>query len=146
MLDYDEYERRCEKIRKANDKLISLFQNSLIAEGLSEKTVKRHVGNAKFYINDYLLRTAPRPMKCGIREIGSFLGYYAIRTCLCSSPYELKSVAAGIKKFYKCMAENGKIENRDYDDLCMAIKWAMPYWIEDCIQFRDPSQPSPFIC
>lgn len=142
--EYEKYEAKCEKIREDNNELILLFRKQLVEDGLSERTIERHIGNIEFYINDYLLRSDAYPMEYGTSEISLFLGYYAIRTCLCSSAYELKAVAASIKKFYKCMLENGKIKNANYYVLCSTIKTEMPEWVAACKQFNDPKRPSPF--
>ena len=54
--DYEKYEQECERIRTTNDKLLELFEKDLSDSGLSIKTINRHLANADFYINDFLLR------------------------------------------------------------------------------------------
>lgn len=51
--DIEDYEREREKIRDANEELLELFETDLA--GLSEKTIRRHIGNVDFYLNKYLL-------------------------------------------------------------------------------------------
>ena len=53
-----------------------------------------------------------------------------------STPGTIKSTAASIKKFYKCMLEHGKIEKADYEFLCREIKEGMPIWQEDCAVYN----------
>ena len=52
--DIENYEEECKKIRTENAKLLELFATDL--DGLSEKTIQRHLRNVDFYINTYLLR------------------------------------------------------------------------------------------
>ena len=144
MFDYEEYERECDKIRQTNEELLTLFEEELQDSGLSAKTVRRHLSNAEFYINEYLLREEPRPMEDGITELDMFLGFFFIRKCMWSTPGTIKSTAASIKKFYKCMLNHGKISKDDYAYLCDYIKENMEQWQTDCAVYNDPDAPNPF--
>lgn len=144
MFDYEEYERECDKIRQTNEELLALFEEELQDSGLSAKTVRRHLSNADFYINEYLLREEPRPMEDGITELDMFLGFFFIRKCMWSTPGTIKSTAASIKKFYKCMLNHGKISKDDYAYLCDDIKENMEQWQTDCAVYNDPDAPNPF--
>ena len=144
MFDYEEYERECDKIRQTNEELLALFEEELQDSGLSAKTVRRHLSNAEFYINEYLLREEPRPMEDGITEQSVFLGFFFIRKCMWSTPGTIKSTAASIKKFYKCMLNHGKISKDDYAYLCDDIKENMEQWQTDCAVYNDPDAPNPF--
>ena len=144
MFDYEEYERECDKIRQTNEELLTLFEEELQDSGLSAKTVRRHLSNAEFYINEYLLREEPRPMEDGITELDMFLGFFFIRKCMWSTPGTIESTAASIKKFYKCMLNHGKISKDDYAYLCDDIKENMEQWQTDCAVYNDPDAPNPF--
>ena len=144
MFDYEEYERECDKIRQTNEELLVLFEEELQNSGLSAKTVRRHLSNADFYINEYLLREEPRPMEDGITELDMFLGFFFIRKCMWSTPGTIKSTATSIKKFYKCMLNHGKISKDDYAYLCDDIKENMEQWQTDCAVYNDPDAPNPF--
>ena len=144
MFDYEEYERECDKIRQTNEELLALFEEELQDSGLSAKTVRRHLSNADFYINEYLLREEPRPMEDGITELDMFLGFFFIRKCMWSTPGTIKSTATSIKKFYKCMLNHGKISKDDYAYLCDDIKENMEQWQTDCAVYNDPDAPNPF--
>ncbi|TRU93769.1 MAG: site-specific recombinase like protein [Microcystis wesenbergii Mw_QC_S_20081001_S30D] len=46
MNDYEKYEAACKKIRRANQKLLTVFESWLKkSSGLSEKTIKNHLAN-----------------------------------------------------------------------------------------------------
>jgi len=42
---------------------------------------------------------------------------------------QIKANAASIKKFYKCMLENGIVEKEDYSHLCEDIQDGMDEWL-----------------
>ena len=139
----DEYERECEEVRKVNEKLLELFEEDL--SGLSNKTVRKHVENVDFYINEFLLYEEPLSFEHGITKVDDFLGNFFIRKCMWSTPGTIKTTAASIKKFYKSMLDHGKIAKKDYTYLCDMIKSGMPIWQEDCAQFNNPDQVNPFM-
>lgn len=144
MFDYEKYEKECEKIRAINNELLDVFENDLTAAGLSSKTIRSHLSNVDFYINEYLLREDAHPMEDGVGTIDDFLGYFFIRKCMWSTPSTIKGTAASIKKFYKCMLDHGKIEKNKYDELCSEIKEGMPQWQSDCAMYNDPDADDPF--
>ncbi|MBD5466157.1 MAG: recombinase [Lachnospiraceae bacterium] len=144
MFDYEKYEEECVKIRKSNAELLTLFEADLTTKGLSQKTVRSHLSNVDFYVNEYLLREEPRPMENGVSMIDMFLGYFFIRKCTWSTPQTIKGTAASIKKFYKCMLDHGRIPKIDYDFLCSEIRDNMEQWQADCAMYNDPCAENPF--
>ena len=48
-----------------------------------------------------------------------------------STPSTVKTTATSLKKFYKSMAEHGKIEKKYYDHVCHDIK-------ESCESYNNP--------
>lgn len=76
-------------------------------------------------------------MTSGVEEIGSYLGDFFIRKCMWSTPYTIKTTAASIKKFYKCMLEHEKIDKEDYEELCYTIKYDIEDWQRDCDAFNN---------
>ena len=144
MFNYEQYEKECNRIREENEEYLSLFEADLKKSGLSSKTINRHLSNVYFYINEYILREEPRPMSDGTDMLDMFLGYFFIRKCMWSTPGTIKSTAASIKKFYKCMVDNGKVDVSDYEYLCSEIKENMEQWQTDCAVFNDPDAPNPF--
>jgi hypothetical protein len=133
---YKTYERKCEKLKKDNAAYLDTFRKSLEAAGLSKKTVNRHCDNADFYLNDFLLRYEPCPMQDGCVMAGSFLGDFLIRKCLWSTPASIKDNAASLKKFYKCMLAEGRIDADDYRCFLDVIKDEMEDWLDECEAFN----------
>ncbi len=139
MDDYEQYEADCKKIRKTNSKLLHDFGNWLEASKLKEKTIGMHIGNVDFYINHFLLYDEAIKAKDGALEIGMFLGYWFIKKAMWSSPAQIKSNAASLKKFYTFLFENKLIKKKNLDDLKTKIKEDMPEWIATMHRYDDIS-------
>ena len=61
-----------------------------------------------------------------------------------STPSTIKSTAASIKKFYKCMLDHEKIKKVEFDYLRSEIKENMEQWQADCAMYNDPDAENPF--
>ena len=140
-MNYETYEKKCKEITKENNQLLNLFEKELVESGLKSKTIQNHISNVNFYINTYLLREDALSMEYGTQKIDDFLGYFFIRKCAWSTPASIKSTAASIKKFYKCMLKHEKISKEDYEDLCETIKFNMEFWQDDCESYNNGYPP-----
>ena len=143
-MDYDQYLEECKKIKERNYLLLDLFKDDLIQSGLKDKTISRHLSNVEFYINEFLLYRDAYPMEEELNMLDDYLGDFYIRKCLWSTPGNIKSTAASIKKFYKSMLAHGEIDKAGYHDLCSLIKDSMEVWQTDCVIYNDPESPNPF--
>ncbi len=135
-MEYQVYEKECNQIREINEGLLELFEKDMVAQGLSERTIRRHISNADSYINDFLLYYDIHPMEDGLHMVSGYLGDFFIRKDLSSTPDTIKTAAASIKKFYQCMLEHGKIKKEDYDYLRWEIHDEMELWQEECAAFN----------
>lgn len=79
--DYEEYEEKCKKIREENGRLLECFEESL--QNLKSQTIKKHLGNVDFYINEYLLYEDALSFEEGVWKIDDFLGYFFVKKCMC---------------------------------------------------------------
>src|SRR5690554_4763778 len=137
-MTYEEYERLCKLQQDKNDEYLGVFEKDLMASGLRQKTITKHLNNVDFYINTYLLREEPLEMTAGCGyKIDMFLGYFFIHKCMWSTPDTIKTTAASIKKFYKSMNEHGYISKDRYKDLCDVIKENMEIRQGDCEAFNN---------
>lgn len=118
-MDYLDFSEQNED---TNHDYLILFQEDLENAGLKQKTIYNHLSNVDLFINDFLGYRMNVTMEEGVTMLGDFLGDYFIRKCMWSSPSTVKTTAASLKKFYKSMAEHGKIEKKDYDYVCRDIK------------------------
>ena len=135
--DYDKYENECNKIRQDNIQLLDNFGAWLREKQLTEDTIKKHVNNIEFYINQFLLYEEAIEAKDGASEIGMFLGDWFIRKAMWSSETQIKSNAASLKKFYIFMCEKGQTAQEDLDDLNDDIEDEMPDWLAEMKRFSD---------
>ena len=135
-MDYQEYENQCNEIRRQNSEYLSLFEEDMRKSSLTEKTIRRHLNNADFFINEFLLLADPIPMDTGMSRLDSFLGDFFIRKCMWSTPANIKSTAASIKKFYKSMLAHGLIDSIQYREFADTIKDNMKEWQEECARFN----------
>lgn len=134
----DDYERQCAQIRTENKEVLARFSEWLSQKGLSEKTISTHVSNIDFYINAFLLyEDATRPEE-GVNSVNMFLGYWFIRKAMWASPSAIKSNAASLKKFYRFLHEQGRIDARALDDLRCTIREGMPEWMETMNRYDNP--------
>lgn len=108
--------------KKRNEKFIKEFDEWLTNKGLSDKTIRNHVSNAHFYINNYLNYYEIIKMEDGMDEVYSFLNGWFIEKCMWATKNSIKEMSASIKKFYQCMSELGYVSIEDYKEMCSDIK------------------------
>jgi hypothetical protein len=140
---YEEFEEACVAIRKENEELLSAFGQWLGRTGISEKTIDKHVSNADFYVNEFLLYEDAVPAKDGPGHISMFLGYWFIRKAMWANTGAIKQNAVSLKKFYTFMLEKGLIENEDLEDFEKTIKDGMSEWLETMKRYDDPDITDP---
>jgi site-specific recombinase XerD len=106
---------------------------------LSEKTLKNHILNIDFYINEYLLYEDAIEAKNGVNSVSDFLGYWFIKKVMWSSKSSIKSTATSLKKFYTFLLEKSLIEPDDLKELKETIKLEMTDWLETMERYTDSS-------
>lgn len=129
----------CRKVREDNKRCLEVFKCEIEESGLSPKTIKTHLRNVDFFINEYL-SIEPLPVNIGTYLIHVFLGKFLIKECKWSTPNNIKTTAASIKKFYKCMLDIREIKEWQYESLCEIIKSDMEEWKEECRRFNSLEQ------
>jgi site-specific recombinase XerD len=139
MDDYAKYEADCKKIRSSNKKLLNDFKKWLQSFGLSEKTIRSHISNIDFYINEYLLYEDIIKAEDGISSVNMFLGYWFIKKAMWASKASIKNNATSLTKFYTFLLKKGLIEQNDLSELKAIIKEEMPEWLQTLERYDDPS-------
>lgn len=115
---------------KINGEYLKLFEAALQRQSLSEKTIKKHLFNVDFYINEYLNYEGPNSLEEGWNQVDGYFDNWFIRKALWASPTTIKEASASIKKFYKFLATLNVISPEEFKDLTMTIKEEMPKWLE----------------
>ena len=133
--DYEAYEKERDAIREINALHLAGFEKCLKNDGLSVKTIERHIGNVDFYINEFLCYYDAEDVRHGCYSVGEFLGDWFIRKAMWASPSGINSSAASFKKFYAYMLAVNVIEQKDYDVLCKTIKEELPDWVNAIIRY-----------
>jgi hypothetical protein len=136
----DTYDDDCEKIRDENEKLLKEFGVWLEASKLVPKTVKGHVSNVDFYINEFLLYEEPvQQAQDGIYGVRMFFGYWFIKKASWATPASIKSNAASLTKFYTFLLGKGLVDQEALDEWKAQIKEEMPEWVATMKRYDDPS-------
>lgn len=133
----DNYEENLKKQLKKNEGYLKSFEKSLKAKNLAPKTIKNHLSNVEFYINDYLNYYEVSDIEEGCYGLSSYFGDFFIRKCMWSTGYAIKMTVASLKKFYSCMLELNIIKKDDYDNLCSEIKEELDEWIDTCENYNN---------
>ncbi len=123
--------------------LLKHFQKWLSDSKLSSTTVKKHVSNVDFYINEFLLNEDTIEAAEGVGSIGMFLGYWFIRKAMWASKAAIKANAASLTKFYQFMLETNKITSEALEQLKCRIKDGMPEWLGRMERYDDPNIEDP---
>ena len=116
--------------KKQNDVYLKAFKTYLKALGLCEQTIKNHIRFANLYINEFLLLYEVHPLKDGCHMLDEFFTDWLIKQDIALSDYQVKSIAASVKKFYAYMLELGlEITNEDFNFLVNSIKEHKDNWL-----------------
>ena len=75
----EDYDKKVEENKKRNEKFINEFGEWLNSKNLVKKTIKKHIGNIDFYINDYLVYYEIIKMEEGMNEVYSFFKWLVYR-------------------------------------------------------------------
>ena len=143
------YEDIVKAIHRRNESLIYNFAGKLKREGLSEKTIKKHVDNVSFFLNEYVAyqdisENENEITLCnaeeGIDLIDDFLGNWFIRKAMWSDESSIKSNITSIKKFYKFMQSLNLISKDDLKYLEKEIKENKNRWIETVNRYNNPDE------
>ena len=102
------------------------------------KKMKTQIMNTYFSFKKILKMQLKTSTIIYLMQICSLVTFQVIRKCMWSTPSTVKTTATSLKKFYKSMAEHGKIEKKDYDYVCHDIKESMAYWQECCAEYNNP--------
>ena len=144
MGSYEEYEKKVKENEAENEKALALFEEDLKAAGLGEKTIRNHLNNVEFFLNTYLQRADALTLREGTGQMSDYFGWFFIRKCMWSTPASIKTTAASLKKFYKCMKEHGLVDAEEYEELADDIKYGMEGWQDECRRYNNPDEDDPF--
>ena len=128
---YEKYEKDCESIQASNEKLLKKFEDYLREIDLSPKTIRNHLDNINFYINEFLLYYDAKLPQEGILEVASFLGDWFPRKAMRANPSSVRNYIASFKKFYSWMVDQKLNTSGDLEEMKEWIKEEKDDWIEE---------------
>ena len=142
--DADEYEKKVRELQAENAEIFASFRAALVEKGLAKPTIRRHVENAEFFLDDYLAETEGVSAVEGIDHVPSFLGFWFIRKAMWASETAIRQYAATFKKLYAHLAEQGRVSVDDVAHLKSVIKEELPEWVETVQRYDDPDITDPW--
>ena len=122
--------------KKHNKILLEEFQNNMKESGLTQKTIRNHLGNVGLFINDYLFWEEIAPENSD-EEIDIFFDDWAIRKNVIFSESSMRQFASSVKKFYKFLYESGWIDKEKHDGIKHTFKDGLPDWLISVRQYED---------
>lgn len=138
--DFEDIDAEIKKIRSDNKGLLNEFADWLSGRGLAEATIKRHLSNIDFYINEFLVYSSPLYPEAGMdgENVSLFLGFWFIRKASWASSSTLKSNAASLKHFGEFLYQRNMIEQEERDSIINTIRDEMPSWQATLARYDDP--------
>ena len=121
--DAESYEQRVQAIQGANQPILDGFEAWLRQAGLSEPTIKDHVGNMRFF-SRYLVLYAYSLRRLDEATEGSvydFLEDWFPRTALWASVSSMKVSLASFKKFFTWMGATGLVSPEIVEDVLSTL-------------------------
>ena len=89
-----------EKIEKQHEELLNIFKEDL--SNLSDKTIKKHIQNVDFFINEYLLNRNNANYEEVNNEVDLFFRDFFIRKCSVVHSIIFVIIAASGEKRHAC--------------------------------------------
>lgn len=115
---FEGYEKIAEEIMQNNQLVLEGFQHYLKdGLGLSDKVVRRHLGNIQFFINDYLLYYGLHTPTTDFSDTHNFLADFFPRKALWASASEIKNLGSALKKFYTFLSAAGVIDQDQLEEV-----------------------------
>jgi len=120
----DTYEQRVRAIQLANQPILDGFKGWLEHSGLSEKTIKDHVDNIRFFTRYLVLyaHSLRRLDEATDSEVYWFLADWFPHKALWASVASTKVYLASFKKFFKWMGETGLVSPETVADVLDTLK------------------------
>jgi len=126
---------RADAACERNAELAGIFEQWLISQELTEKTVRGHLGNVKFFADAYMASGGsvdfPRPADEADRlDVDEFLSEWFLREATGVSAGTVKANIASLKKFYTCLKETDQMPAEESDEILELLREDRDYYLE----------------
>jgi len=134
-LDYDE---QVELIEAQNEPILSAFEQWLVANRLSPKTIHRHMENVEFFA-EYLVYYEPlEPLiEADSSDFDAFCGDWFPRKAMWASAGSARSNLASFRKFAAFMVEAKHWDKEREEDIRETLKENKEDYIETAESYYD---------
>jgi len=119
------------RIRTDNERVIEQFGEYLGKKGAPEGKIFRILGNADYFLNNYLLDVMDAPASSGPSLAFSFFDEFLVEAGLAEEEF-YRGMLSSVKRLYSFMAETGMIPLESFEEMKRMLNDKKPYWIEMC--------------
>ncbi len=131
-----EDEGKVKAARKRNDELLKLFKQRLTEQGLSKRTVKKHLDKLELFADDYMAIdggsiASSRPAdRATMMDVDEFLAEWLLYEAPLSPVAETKAHITALKKFYAYLKEMQQMPVEDADEILELLQRDRDYYLE----------------
>lgn len=125
-----------------NGALFYAFMQWLVSQGLSAKTVKRHLDKIDFFANAYLVLDGgqmemPRPAdQTNRKDVDDFLSAWFLNEAYRVSEGTMKATLASLKKFHTCLKEMGLMPAERANEILELLRTKRSHYVELASDYR----------
>lgn len=134
-----DYDIELQKKIKYNEELLNDFGVKLDEEGLSLKTIRKHLMNISFFGDDFVLAQYEETLDKSMVHVDSFMSDWFVRKAMWSNENTIKENCVSFNRFYKFLYEENKISRESYLYIKDLIKNHKAYWIENVNEYNSGS-------
>ena len=135
VMSNDDYERKCQRIKRFNNKLLYEFGIWLEQSNFTNKTIKIYLSYTDLFINTYLLYQNTIEVQDGIQHLSQFFNDWYIKNSFPNTS-SMKKQAISLKKFYTFLHQKGLVEKKDLVFLKDIIKREMSEWLANLEKYN----------
>jgi hypothetical protein len=124
------------EVRELNAELLGTFEQWLHDQGLSARTIRRHLDNVETFAEHYLAEEGGSlELPCSADEaepadVDEFLADWLLQRTDRALVGTVKSHIASLKKLYTCLKETGQIPAEDSDEILTLLREDRAYYLE----------------
>ena len=133
--DEDFYDKDDEIVLSAEEEGIRdwllLFQDSLLAKNVSQRSYETHMDNMMAFLFDYVYALRGESVESSTMLATDYLGEYLLDPANdLSTPEEYKGIISSIKMFFQAMLRNKVIDKASHKELLKQIRENQPTWMK----------------
>jgi len=124
----EELNRQFDIVHKENQQYMKIFEDYMIKEGLTKRTMRKHMYNIDMFLECYMTYEMPYHMREGCYSVNAYFDGFITKKTSYSTMEDVKSIIATLNKFYKLMYELRYITVEDYMEYLKTVKYHKYDW------------------